>query len=282
MSANWQEKIESHWLLKAWAQSMQSVLRTFDIEGAGASFDVSVQAPQRQQWTSWERPQWFRQDLDIAPGAECRLGAGGATLSALWALVAGDAGADDQAAAVETWREFLNQASSGAAAALTGHFGRPTHFGPSEASQAPGADWPAVDLVFQDSRGGTHRVAVALNAAAAAGALESTPKLSEPAPPPAAPVVSRETGDAGSSLQLLKDLELDLAVSFGHTTMSLEDTLKLSSGSIVELNRAISDPVELLVNNSVIARGEVVVVDGNYGVRITEIASPRDRVKSFF
>jgi flagellar motor switch protein FliN/FliY len=56
----------------------------------------------------------------------------------------------------------------------------------------------------------------------------------------------------------------------------------LASGSIVELNRSAADPVDLLVNNSVIARGEVVVVDGNYGVRVTEIVSRKERIQSIF
>ena len=79
---------------------------------------------------------------------------------------------------------------------------------------------------------------------------------------------------------MLLDVDLELSVSFGHTTLVLEEVLKLSSGSIVELNRSANDPVELLVNDAVIARGDVVVVDGNYGIRITEVVSPRERIRS--
>jgi flagellar motor switch protein FliN/FliY len=79
---------------------------------------------------------------------------------------------------------------------------------------------------------------------------------------------------------MLLDVDLELSVSFGHTTLVLQEVLKLSSGSIVELNRSANDPVELLVNNAVVARGEVVVVDGNYGIRITEVVSARERIRS--
>jgi flagellar motor switch protein FliN/FliY len=80
-------------------------------------------------------------------------------------------------------------------------------------------------------------------------------------------------------LELLLDVELPVSVSFGRTQLALKETLKLTTGSIVELNRAISEPVEVVVNNCVIARGEVVVIEGNYGVRIKEIMSRQDRIR---
>ena len=75
------------------------------------------------------------------------------------------------------------------------------------------------------------------------------------------------------TLDLLMEVELPVSVSFGRAELPLRDVLKLNSGSIVELNRTITDPVEIIVNNCVIARGEVVVVDGNYGVRIQQVVS---------
>lgn len=82
------------------------------------------------------------------------------------------------------------------------------------------------------------------------------------------------------AFDLLLDLELPVTVSFGRTQISLKDVLGLASGSIVDLNRAVMEPVDLRVNDSVIARGEVVVVEGNYGVRISEIVSRQDRMKA--
>ncbi len=60
----------------------------------------------------------------------------------------------------------------------------------------------------------------------------------------------------------------------------MKDVIKLTTGSIVELNRGVNEPVEVLVNQCLIARGEVVVVEGNYGVRILEIASRQERIRS--
>jgi flagellar motor switch protein FliN/FliY len=71
-----------------------------------------------------------------------------------------------------------------------------------------------------------------------------------------------------------------VSVSFGKTNLQIREVLKLNTGSIVELDRLITDPVEVIVNDCVIARGEVVVVDGNYGVRISQLASREDRLRS--
>jgi flagellar motor switch protein FliN/FliY len=71
-----------------------------------------------------------------------------------------------------------------------------------------------------------------------------------------------------------------VSVSFGRAHLPVKEVLKLTSGSIVELNRGISEPVEVIVNNCVIARGEVVVIEGNYGVRILEIVSRTERLRT--
>ncbi|WP_051669863.1 flagellar motor switch protein FliN [Bryobacter aggregatus] len=83
-----------------------------------------------------------------------------------------------------------------------------------------------------------------------------------------------------SQFDLLLDVELPVSVSFGRALVPLKEILKLNSGSIVELNRAVTEPVEVIVNNCVIARGEVVVVEGNYGVRIQQIISRQDRLRT--
>ena len=85
---------------------------------------------------------------------------------------------------------------------------------------------------------------------------------------------------AATVCRLLLDVELPVSVSFGRTEIPMKDVLKLTTGSIVELNRNINEPVEVLVNHCLIARGEVVVVEGNYGVRIQQIISRTDRLRS--
>lgn len=83
-----------------------------------------------------------------------------------------------------------------------------------------------------------------------------------------------------SNLALLMDVQLPVAIRFGETEMVLEEIVKLGVGSVIELNSGIDQPVELVVNNRTLARGEVVTVDGFYGIRITEITSAGERFKS--
>jgi flagellar motor switch protein FliN/FliY len=104
------------------------------------------------------------------------------------------------------------------------------------------------------------------------------------APSQAAPEAEPEQADhhavVSPTLDLLMDVELAVSISFGKTQLPMKDVLKLTTGSIVELNRGVNETVEVLVNHCLIARGEVVVVEGNYGVRIQQIASRQDRLRS--
>jgi flagellar motor switch protein FliN/FliY len=108
-------------------------------------------------------------------------------------------------------------------------------------------------------------------------------KQSQPQPQRAAAAASAGTSTSGPpppSMELLLDVEMPVSVSFGRSQLALKEVIKLSTGSIVELNRTITEPVEVIVNNCVIARGEVVVIEGNYGVRIQQIVSRSERMRS--
>ena len=83
-----------------------------------------------------------------------------------------------------------------------------------------------------------------------------------------------------ANLDLLLDVELEASLRFGQREMLLRDILELQPGSVVELDRRVQEPAELIVSGRVIAHGEVVIVDGNYGLRITDIAQPNQRLHS--
>lgn len=83
-----------------------------------------------------------------------------------------------------------------------------------------------------------------------------------------------------SNISLLLDVMLDASIELGKTQMAIEEILRLAKGSVIELDKLASEPVEFLVNGKVIARGEVVVIDDNFGIRITEILSTRARLES--
>jgi flagellar motor switch protein FliN len=77
-----------------------------------------------------------------------------------------------------------------------------------------------------------------------------------------------------ANLKLVMDVELNVSLRFGQCQLPLRDVLDLTSGSVIELDRDVDDPVELLLDGKVIARGEAVIIDGNYGLRVTEIPEP--------
>jgi flagellar motor switch protein FliN/FliY len=91
--------------------------------------------------------------------------------------------------------------------------------------------------------------------------------------------VNRVEGE-DANLELLMDVQLPVSIRFGETEMVLEEVVKLGVGSVIELNSGIDQPVELVVNNRVLARGEIVTVDGFYGIRVTEVTSAGERFKS--
>lgn len=82
-----------------------------------------------------------------------------------------------------------------------------------------------------------------------------------------------------TNLNLLLDIPLKVTVELGRTQKQIKDILELSQGSIVELDKLAGEPVDILVNNKLIAKGEVVVIDENFGVRVTDIVSPWDRIQ---
>jgi flagellar motor switch protein FliN len=91
---------------------------------------------------------------------------------------------------------------------------------------------------------------------------------------------SDSNSDEPRSIDMLMDVSLPISIELGRTKMSISEILGLGPGSVVELNKLAGEPVEVLVNQKTVAFGEVVVVDENFGVRITQLMSPADRMKS--
>jgi len=82
------------------------------------------------------------------------------------------------------------------------------------------------------------------------------------------------------NMDLLLDVNLPISIELGRTSMRIKDILSLGPGSVVELKKLAGEPVDLLVNNKIVAKGEVVVVDENFGLRITSLLSPEERLRS--
>jgi flagellar motor switch protein FliN len=107
-----------------------------------------------------------------------------------------------------------------------------------------------------------------VNAAASSGPIAAGPAGS------AAPAALSQ------GLELLLDVELEASLRFGCREMPLGEILNLGPGDVVQLDRHVSDPVDLIVADKIVARGEVVLVNGNFGLRVIEVATPRKRLES--
>ncbi len=133
--------------------------------------------------------------------------------------------------------------------------------------------------------------AAAENAAAEAIAAEAAASAAASAAPPSDPgpdirpvqfsqVEDETEAGEGASLELLMDIRLPVSVELGRTQSFVRDILEYGPGSIIELDKLAGDPVDLYVNGKMVAQGEVVVIDEHFGVRVTSLLSPQDRVRS--
>lgn len=124
---------------------------------------------------------------------------------------------------------------------------------------------------------------------------EETDQTEAKSHPESGSLEQRETPDADEAFQdqdasgldgaelgfgLLQDIELDATLQFGSRDMVLREVLELGPGDVIELDRHVSEPVDLVVGDRIVARGEVVVANGNFALRITQVATPQLRLES--
>ncbi len=90
---------------------------------------------------------------------------------------------------------------------------------------------------------------------------------------------TRHEGDDEINLDVILDVPVTVSMEIGHTKMNIRNLLQLNQGSVVELDRLAGEPLDVLVNGTLIAHGEVVVVNEKFGIRLTDIISPSERVR---
>jgi flagellar motor switch protein FliN/FliY len=280
-----------NWLLDAWNAHFEEVLEA--MTGERPQCSVTGTGQKAEAPADGGDFLWWEQPVTLTPDAAIWIGTPEPTWYSIGKRALSIAGIDDAETEDirQTYEEILGQAVSSEAQTIGGRVGEevnaemgrhasepPPH--PCAILQIlyPGDDPLPVLIAFHPDIA----AALAQDAAPAAEATSAAATSSDTAvgvaEPPPAPV--GEADMSPKTAELLLDVELPVSVSFGRAHLLLKDVLKLSSGSIVELNRAINDPVEIIVNNCVIARGEVVVVEGNYGVRIDQIISRRERLRT--
>jgi flagellar motor switch protein FliN len=228
------------WLIETLEQKLQTVFAAL-IPGARLYYAPGGDAPRPgEPWM------WWQQTFGIAPSAALSVGLCAAASAGISAAVQ-QAGLLGAATSEEAANALLRILANACAAIVPG---LRTPAGPLNAApaEAPGI----FSLEFEAGR--HHTVAVALSPALVR-ALEAESQKDLP-----------ETGPA------LLNLDLPVSISLGRASLEFRELLRLSTGSVIELDRMLGESVDVTINGSVIARGEIVVVEGNYGVRIQDVS----------
>jgi flagellar motor switch protein FliN/FliY len=266
-------------LLDQWTAGLADVVASMADQKPEVHWEATGAPPDEPELLWWEQP------FQVGAGAVVWVATPRSTWEYAGTLTLKAAGLEtvETNEARNTWLEILGQSLSVLARSIGGVVGREVTC-EAGAERAPGANpetAASVSLNFGETPatllwiGFSPKLLAALSQPAGAS-LEAH---SSPVNPVSAAVLTTRA-EVPPTMDLLLDVELPVSVSFGKTEIPMKDVLKLTTGSIVELNRGVNEPVEVLVNHCLIARGEVVVVEGNYGVRIQQIISRSDRLRS--
>jgi flagellar motor switch protein FliN len=272
------------WLAEEWSRQVARAVESMTGESVLITF-----APRRLTPAEIDPAQqellWWEQPLSLGPDAHIWVAAVGGTWQEVGNRVLRSAGVDDATPEDirSTYLEIVNQSLSGVASAISLRARKEVSCLDGRSAPPPALSHASV-YAFEITLGEQPFPLLAVFPASVANlSAETAEPVSKAAPEERAPVArpAAKSGSSGS-IDLLLDVELPVIVSFGRAQLMLKDVIKLTTGSIVELNRALSEPVEVIVNNCVIARGEVVVVEGNYGIRIKQVISRQERLRTLY
>jgi flagellar motor switch protein FliN len=274
-AVGWPEPVRRY--LETWAEAFVEILR-------------QISAPEARATLVAEGPELGQAREEAVNGFRARLGCSGALagrqrldvsptgLKALARILRGEGGeasgeasAEDHGAAAELLRLVAAQA----AGRLKAQDGGEVAF---REEKDEGNEWKSAAAAAIRLEGGAPQsimvvieidetLAGAIAARAATGGAAAAERETKPA-----------LDDEETNLELLLDVELEASIRFGQKELLLKDVLNLRPGAVVELARQVNEPAELLVAGRLMARGEVVVVEGNYGLRITEILGQAERI----
>jgi flagellar motor switch protein FliN/FliY len=262
------------WLASELAGQLRGVLEAMAGEAPAAQFDRCELPPAGtdQEFLWWEQP------FSLSPDAILWIGAGQPAWEKIGARVLRSAGVEeeDRDTSRSTYLEIVTQIVSGLAASMSSRLRQ--EVSPEEGHEAPpiaGSGCFSFQIAFPDLE---TNILAAFSGSLTNHICETAGSDKTDAPPPATAAPPAPP----NPIDLLLDVELPVSVSFGRAQLPLKDVIKLTTGSIVELNRSVSEPVEVIVNNCVIARGEVVVVEGNFGIRIKQVISRQERLRTLY
>ena len=269
-------------LLDQWTASVAQVLEAMTGQNPEVKWQSGITLAADPEALWWEQPFQISRETAVWVAAPRRTWEHAGTVT----LQAAGLETVEISEARNTWLEILGQSLAGMARSITSLVGREITCAPgAERSPAsPPENGAAVSIGFPETT--LPPLWVGLSPALVSMVCHPPePPVPEAEAPPAelgetTAVAARRSSTVPPTMDLILDVELPVSISFGKTELPMKDVLKLTTGSIVELNRGVNDPVEVMVNHCLIARGEVVVVEGNYGVRIQYIASRLDRMRS--
>jgi flagellar motor switch protein FliN/FliY len=189
-------------------------------------------------------------------------------------------GIDQEAA----WAELLREVADAAVGELLAKTGKKCRVDRFEASSGEDKVSRAFEL-----KAAEHAWSILVRDEVRAPKVE-VPKPEKKKAPVATPPPAPKTADVGTladsasplspGLDLLLDIELDATLRFGCRELPLGQILDLGPGDVVQLDRLVNDPADLIVGDKIVARGEVVLINGNFGLRVTEVATPRKRLET--
>jgi flagellar motor switch protein FliN/FliY len=280
-------------LLDQWGESLEQVLESMTDQRPAVAWQAVSGPLTEVAAATGSSPEtemlWWEQPLQLSPAMAIWVGAPRVSWEQAGTLTLKAAGLEtvEAAEAKNTWFEILGQSLSAMARSIGALLGREVtcEAGVERAPDPEVREWASVSLKFTDTTLAPLLLALSPTLVAT---VSAPPPVDEAERRESPPATHPEPGTGGSpasisssrTMDLLLEVNLPVSISFGKAQLPMRDVLKLTTGSIVELNRGVNEQVEVLVNQCLIARGEVVVVEGNYGVRIQEIASRNDRLRS--
>jgi len=273
-----------HWFAAEWTALLGTVLESLAGERPKLACtrppdDVTLAASSAEIAAKHGEILWWQQRFPLPGEPSTWIGAPRNAWTQLAVRVLGAAGVEDESQARETYLEVLQQSLGELSRSAGSRWNRQIDCTGNEVPMGPAAaEFYLVETIYPDAALPPLLVAIG-------GIPQDPPQEADIAAKSAVEVAAAASPEAASppsskTFDLLLGVELPVSVSFGRVQLSLKDVLKLTAGSIIELNRTVDEPVEVIVNNCVVARGEVVVVEGNYGVRIHQIMTRQERLET--
>ena len=266
---------EQPWLWEEWGHGLARA-----IEAMGAEL------PTFEKLSTGDQPQgeaalWWSQEFSLSPGPGLWIGAAEAAWTEIGATALRAVGIEpsNPVDVRDTYREILVQSLTSLGRSMTARCRQEVTCLQGEFLAAPPENGVAGFLRLQVGQGPAISLC-ALATAAFVEALEANSAAAATAEGQPAPTTAQNAAQSAvAALRSLSDLEMPISISFGTGQVPLQDALMLKRGSLVALEPRADEPVEFRVNDRIIARGEIVVVDDSYAVRIVELVSRGERLR---